>query len=85
MRVGDEGFARTHLKEDPCVGSQDQTPETDKFPSTGAPSPHKIQWWTPKSDPKERADIMFAKNWLGHKNIQSTVVYSQLASRTRDE
>ena len=31
------------------------------------------------------ADIMFVKDWLGHKNIQNTIVYSQLTSRTRDE
>jgi len=31
------------------------------------------------------ADIMFVKDWLGHKNIQNTIVYSQLTSKTRDE
>jgi integrase len=31
------------------------------------------------------ADIIFVKDWLGHKNIQNTIVYSQLTSRTRDE
>lgn len=31
------------------------------------------------------ADIMFVKDWLGHKNIQNTIVYSRLTSRTRDE
>ena len=31
------------------------------------------------------ADIMFVKDWLGHKNIRNTIVYSQLTSRTRDE
>ncbi|MEM4723526.1 MAG: site-specific integrase [Candidatus Hadarchaeum sp.] len=31
------------------------------------------------------ADIMFVKDWLGHKNIQNTLVYAQLTSRTRDE
>jgi len=31
------------------------------------------------------ADIMFVKDWLGHKNIQNTLVYSQLTSRTREE
>ena len=31
------------------------------------------------------ADIMFVKDWLGHKNIQNTLVYSQLTSKTRDE
>jgi type 1 fimbriae regulatory protein FimB len=30
-------------------------------------------------------DIMFVKDWLGHKNIQNTIVYSQLTSRTREE
>jgi len=31
------------------------------------------------------ADIMFVKDWLGHKNIQNTIIYSQLTSKTRDE
>jgi site-specific recombinase XerD len=31
------------------------------------------------------ADIMFVKDWLGHKNIQNTLVYAQLTSRTREE
>jgi integrase len=31
------------------------------------------------------ADIIFVKDWLGHKNIQNTIVYSQLTSRTREE
>jgi type 1 fimbriae regulatory protein FimB len=31
------------------------------------------------------ADIMFVKDWLGHRNIQDTIVYSQLISKTRDE
>lgn len=31
------------------------------------------------------ADTMFVKDWLGHKSIQSAIVYSQLTSRTRDE
>lgn len=31
------------------------------------------------------ADIMFVKDWLGHRNIQNTLIYSQLTSRTRDE
>jgi integrase len=31
------------------------------------------------------ADIMFVKDWLGHRNIQNTIVYSQLTSKTRDE
>jgi len=30
-------------------------------------------------------DIMFVRDWLGHKNIQNTIVHSQLTSRTRDE
>jgi hypothetical protein len=28
---------------------------------------------------------MFVKDWLGHKNIHSTLVYAQLVGRTRDE
>jgi hypothetical protein len=28
---------------------------------------------------------MFVKDWLGHRNIQNTIVYSQLTSKTRDE
>ncbi|MEM2991555.1 MAG: site-specific integrase, partial [Halobacteria archaeon] len=31
------------------------------------------------------ADIMFVKDWLGHKNIQNTLVYAQLINKTRDE
>ncbi len=31
------------------------------------------------------AEIMFVKDWLGHKNIQNTLVYAQLVGRTRDE
>jgi type 1 fimbriae regulatory protein FimB len=31
------------------------------------------------------ADIMFVKDWLGHKNIQNTMVYAQLTNRTREE
>lgn len=31
------------------------------------------------------ADIMFVKDWLGHKNIQNTLIYAQLTNRTRDE
>jgi integrase len=30
-------------------------------------------------------DIMFVKDWLGHKHIKNTMVYAQLTSRTRDE
>jgi len=30
-------------------------------------------------------DVMFVKDWLGHKNIQNTMVYAQLTNRTRDE
>ncbi len=29
-------------------------------------------------------DIYFAKDWLGHKNIQNTVVYSRFSTGTRD-
>ena len=28
-------------------------------------------------------DIYFAKDWLGHKNIQNTVVYSRFSTTTR--
>jgi integrase len=31
------------------------------------------------------ADIMFVKDWLGHKNIQNTLVYAQLTNKARDE
>src|SRR5262249_5582303 len=31
------------------------------------------------------ADLMFVKDWLGHVNIQNTLVYSQLTSRRREE
>lgn len=31
------------------------------------------------------ADVMFVKDWLGHKNIQNTLVYSKLTNRARDE
>ncbi len=31
------------------------------------------------------ADIMFVKDWLGHKNIQNTIVYLQLTSKIPDE
>lgn len=31
------------------------------------------------------ADIMFVKDWLGHKNIQNTLVYAQLTDGRRDE
>jgi integrase len=30
-------------------------------------------------------DIMFVKDWLGHKNIQNTLVYAQLSNKARDE
>ncbi len=29
-------------------------------------------------------DIYFAKDWLGHKNIQSTTIYSKFSTATRD-
>lgn len=29
-------------------------------------------------------DIMFVKDWLGHKNIQNTLVYAQLTNKARD-
>jgi integrase len=30
-------------------------------------------------------DVIFVKDWLGHKNIQNTLVYAQLTSTARDE
>jgi len=30
-------------------------------------------------------DIMFVKDWLGHKNIQNTLVYAQLTNKSRDD
>ena len=30
------------------------------------------------------ADIMFVKDWLGHKRIDNTLVYARLVNRTRD-
>lgn len=32
-----------------------------------------------------RTDIMVVRDWLGHKNIQNTLVYAQLTSKTKDE
>jgi len=29
-------------------------------------------------------DIYFAKDWLGHKNIQNTIIYSKFGTGTRD-
>ena len=29
-------------------------------------------------------DIYFAKDWLGHKNIQNTIIYDQFSTGTRD-
>jgi len=29
-------------------------------------------------------DVYFAKDWLGHKNIQNTIVYAQFSTATRD-
>ena len=29
-------------------------------------------------------DVYFAKDWLGHKNIQSTIIYSKFSTGTRD-
>ena len=29
-------------------------------------------------------DIYFAKDWLGHKNIQNTTIYSKFSTGTRD-
>ncbi len=29
-------------------------------------------------------DIYFAKDWLGHKNIQNTTIYSKFSTATRD-
>jgi site-specific recombinase XerD len=31
------------------------------------------------------ADIKFVQDWIGHKNIQNTVVYAQITNRARDE
>jgi site-specific recombinase XerD len=31
------------------------------------------------------ADLRFVQDWLGHSNIQSTIVYAQISNRTRDE
>lgn len=31
------------------------------------------------------ADIRFVQDWIGHKNIQNTVVYAQITNRARDE
>ena len=30
------------------------------------------------------ADIYFAKDWLGHKNIQNTTIYSKFSTGTRE-
>ena len=30
-------------------------------------------------------DIRFVQDWIGHKNIQNTVVYAQISNRARDE
>ena len=32
-----------------------------------------------------QADLMFIKDWLGHKNIQNTTVYSRLTNPAREE
>ncbi len=29
-------------------------------------------------------DVYFAKDWLGHKNIQNTIIYAQFSTATRD-
>lgn len=31
------------------------------------------------------ADIRFVQDWVGHKNIQNTIVYAQITNRARDE
>ena len=31
------------------------------------------------------ADIMFVKDWLGHKSIQNTLVYAHYRNKLRDE
>jgi len=31
------------------------------------------------------ADIRFVQDWIGHKNIQNTVVYAQISNRAREE
>jgi site-specific recombinase XerD len=32
-----------------------------------------------------QADLLFVKDWLGHKNIQNTTAYTQLTNPTREE
>ena len=34
---------------------------------------------------ESKADIMFVKQWLGHKNIQNTLIYAELINTERDE
>jgi site-specific recombinase XerD len=31
------------------------------------------------------ADLRFVQDWLGHANIQSTIVYAQITNKARDE
>ena len=31
------------------------------------------------------ADLAFVRDWLGHSNIQNTMVYAQLTTTTRDQ
>ena len=31
------------------------------------------------------ADLSFVRDWLGHSNIQNTMVYAQLTTSTRDK
>ena len=31
------------------------------------------------------AEVVLVKDWLGHKNIQNTLIYAQLIGKTRDE
>ncbi len=31
------------------------------------------------------ADVAFVRDWLGHSNIQNTMVYAQLTTTTRDQ
>ena len=35
-------------------------------------------------DLKAGEDVYFAKDWLGHKNIQNTTIYSRFSTGTRD-
>jgi site-specific recombinase XerD len=34
---------------------------------------------------RERQDLRFVQDWVGHASIKNTVIYAQLTSRRRDE